>query len=314
MVSRSEENRTSVFLAGATGVLGRRVLPQLMKAGHNVTAIGRSDSSRSWLAQIGAKPVELDLFDASAVRGAVDGHGVVINLATSVPINLQALVPGAWRMTNRIRRYGAANLAEAAQAGGAKRFIQESFAPIYPDCGDDWIDEDASVKAARYNRAVLDAEASARGFAAQGGIGIALRFAYFYGADSPMTLETIRYVRRGLAPVFGAPEAFYSSISHDDAAAAVVAALVIPSGVYNVADDEPLRRQEYVDCLAELLGVRSPRLAPSWLARLLGSVGETLARSQRISNRKIKAESDWTPRYPTLREGWKAVLAANDIN
>lgn len=131
MVSRSEGNRTSVFLAGATGVLGRRVLPQLMKAGHNVTAIGRSDSSRSWLAQNGAKPVELDLFDASAVRGAVDGHEVVINLATSVPINLQAFVPGAWRMTNRIRRYGAANLAEAAQAGGAKRFIQESFAPIY---------------------------------------------------------------------------------------------------------------------------------------------------------------------------------------
>lgn len=127
-----------------------------------------------------------------------------------------------------------------------------------------------------------------------------------------MTLETIRYVRRGLAPIFGAPEAFYSSISHDDAAAAVVAALDIPSGVYNVADDEPLRRQEYVDCLAELLRVRSPRLAPSWFAWLLGSLGETLTRSQRISNRKLKAESDWTPRYPKLREGWEAVLAATD--
>jgi nucleoside-diphosphate-sugar epimerase len=300
----------SIFVAGATGVLGRRVVPQLVEAGYRVTAIGRSEAARNRLAQIGAKPVELDLFDAAGVRQAVAGHEVVINLATHVPLNLRAFLPGAWRMTSRIRREGSANLVEAALAGGASRYIQESFAPIYPDCGEQWIDESTPAKAARYNRAVLDAEASTQRFTTRGFVGIALRFAYFYGPDSPMTLETIRYVQRGLAPIFGAPQAYYSLVSHDDAAAAVVAALDLPAGIYNVSDDEPLRRQEYIDSLAQALGVTSPRLAPRWIVKFLGSVGETLARSQRISNRKLKAESTWTPKYPSIREGWQAVLDA----
>jgi nucleoside-diphosphate-sugar epimerase len=310
MDSQTKETGTSIFIAGATGVLGHRVVSQLVEAGYHVTAIGRSEEKRSQLARMGARPVELDLFDAAAVRRAVAGHEVVINLATHVPLNLRAFLPGAWRMTSRIRRYGSANLVAAALAGGARRYIQESFAPIYPDCGDQWIDESTLAKAARYNRAVLDAEASAQGFTTRGFVGIALRFAYFYGPDSPMTLETIRYVQRGLAPVFGAPQAYYSLVSHDDAAAAVVAALGLPAGVYNVSDDEPLRRREYIDSLAEALGVPSPRMAPPWIVKFLGSLGETLARSQRISNRKLKGASGWTPRYPNMRAGWQAVLDA----
>jgi len=305
---QSKGTEMSIFIAGATGVIGRRVVPQLVEAGYGVTAIGRSAASRSQLAHMGARPVELDLFEAAAVRRAVAGHAVVINLATHVPLNLRAFLPGAWRMTSRIRRYGSANLVEAALAAGASRYIQESFAPIYPDCGDQWIAESAPTEAARYNRAVLDAEASAQRFTAHGQTGIALRFAYLYGPDSPMTLETIRYVQRGLAPVFGAPQAYYPSLSHADAAAAVVAALEVPAGIYNVSDDEPLRRREYIDSLAQELGVPAPRLAPRWIVKFLGSVGETLARSQRISNRKLKAASGWTPRYPSMRQGWQAVL------
>lgn len=308
MDSQTKGIEKSIFIAGATGVLGRRVVPQLVEAGYRVTAIGRSAAARSQLARVGAMPVELNLFDAAAVRQAVAGHEVVINLATHVPLNLRAFLPGAWRMTSRIRREGSANMVEAALAGGASRYIQESFAPIYPDCGEQWIDESTPAKAARYNRAVLDAEACAQRFTARGRVGIALRFAYFYGPDSPMTRETMRYVQLGLAPVFGAPEAYYASVSHDDAADAVVAALNVPAGVYNVSDDEPLRRQEYIDSLAQALGVPSPRIAPPWIVRFLGSLGETLARSQRISNRKLKAESNWKPRYPSMREGWQAVL------
>jgi nucleoside-diphosphate-sugar epimerase len=310
MNSQTKETGTSIFIAGATGVLGCRVVPQLVEAGYHVTAIGRSEEKRSQLARMGARPVELDLFDAAAVRRAVAGHEVVINLATHVPLNLRAFLPGAWRMTSRIRRYGSADLVAAALAGGANRYIQESFAPIYPDCGDQWIDESTPAKAARYNRAVLDAETAAQRFTAHGHTGIALRFAYLYGHDSPMTLETIRYVQRGLAPVFGSPQAYYPSVSHDDAAAAVVAALDVPAGVYNVSDDEPLRRQEYSDSLAQALDVPSPRLVPGWIVKFLGSLGDTLARSQRISNRKLKAESGWKPRYPSMRQGWQAVLDA----
>ena len=93
-------------------------------------------------------------------------------------------------------------------------------------------------------------------------------------------------------------------VSHDDAASAVVAALTVPAGIYNVVDDEPLRRRELVDSLAAALGVPRPKLLPGWLKYLLGSLGETLARSQRISNRKLRAASSWVPRWRNAREGW----------
>jgi len=128
-------------------------------------------------------------------------------------------------------------------ASGGGRFIQESFAPIYGDAGDRWIDEDAPVRVARYNRAALDAEAAAARVSKDGGTGVVLRFSYFYGADSDFTRDAMRYVRR-------------------------------------------------------------------WLAMLAGSLGETLARSQRIANRKLRAASGWAPRYPSVVEGWRAVVAA----
>jgi nucleoside-diphosphate-sugar epimerase len=307
---QNRDNEMRVFVAGATGVLGRRVVPQLVKAGYEVTAVGRSEAARLQLANVGAMPVALDLFDLDAVHRAVANHEVVINLATHVPLGLKGFLPGAWRMTTRIRRYGAANLAQAALVGGARRYIQESFAPIYPDSGDRWIDEEAPTHAARYNNAVLDAEAAAMRFTERGRTGIALRFAFLYGADSPMTLDTIRYVQRGWAPVFGDPQAYYSSLSHDDAAAAVVAALSLPAGIYNVSDDEPLTREEYIASLVSALDATPPRFPPRWIVKLLGSMGETLARSQRISNHKLKAHSSWRPRYPSMRQGWQGVLEA----
>jgi nucleoside-diphosphate-sugar epimerase len=111
-----------------------------------------------------------------------------------------------------------------------------------------------------------------------------------YGPGSPTTAITIRYVECGWGLVFGAPDAYYSSVSHDDAADAVVAALDLPAGIYKVSDDKPLTRREYLDSLASLLGVSPLRRPPRWIVKLLGSLGKTLARSQRISNHKVKAE------------------------
>ena len=201
---------------------------------------------------------------------------------------------------------------EAALAGGAMRFIQESFAPIYPDRGEEWIDERAPVRPGRYNRGVIDAEAATERFTRSGGTGIALRFAFLYGADSDFTRDAIRLVRKGWAPTLGRPEGFISSVSHDDAAAAVVAALAAGAGTYNVVDDEPMRRRAFSDTLAEVLEVASPKLLPAWLAYVTGSLGDVLGRSQRISNRKLRAECGWFPRYPSMREGWRAV--ARELN
>ncbi|MDQ6735343.1 MAG: NAD(P)-dependent oxidoreductase, partial [Nitrospirota bacterium] len=296
-----------IFVAGATGVIGRRIIPLLVAAGHQVTTVGRTPEKRAALERMGAASIQLDLFAADSVRQAVAGNEVAINLATSIPPPSWSFFPSAWRENDRIRRIVSANLAEAVIAGGVKQFIQESFA-VYPDGGDDWIEEHTPIQPVRYNRSLIDAEASAARVTARGRTGVVLRFAMFYGADSAVTQEAIRYVRRGWAPVLGSPGAFMSSVSHDDTAAAVVASLNAGPGVYNIADDEPVRRREYVDALASILGVTQPKMVPAFLALFLGSLGKMLARSIRVSNRKFRTEVGWTPKYPSIREGWRAAV------
>jgi 2-alkyl-3-oxoalkanoate reductase len=162
----------------------------------------------------------------------------------------------------------------------------------------------------RLNRSLVDAERSAQRFSGGARTGIVLRFAAFYGPDSWFTRDLIRYVRRGFVPMPGAPESYLSSVSHDDAATAVVGALLARAGTYNVVDDEPMRRRAFVGTLAEVLRVGAPRLAPPWTKHLFGSLGEMLARSVRVSNRKLREECAWVPKYPSMREGWRAVAAA----
>jgi nucleoside-diphosphate-sugar epimerase len=261
------------------------------------------------LKRLGARPVTVDLFDADSIARAVAGHDTIINLATHIPHTLaRTMLPGAWRENDRIRRLTSGLLVDAALANGVKRFIQESFAPAYAPQDDVWITEDSPVQPVRYNRTVLDAERSARRFAAGGGAGIVLRFAGFYGPDSTQLGDMLQSVRRGMLPLPGEPEAFFSWVAHDDAAAAVAAALGVPSGIYNVSDDEPVTRRVLGDTLAALLGVKSPRPLPGWVGRLLGSLGELMSRSQRISNRKLRETTGWRPRYPSIREGFRATL------
>ncbi len=168
----------------------------------------------------------------------------------------------------------------------------------------------ASLAVLAFAEEGAEAEQSAQRFTSGGGAGVVLRFAGFYGPDSPQTRQLLSFVRRGWAPILGAPESFFSSVAHDDAAAAVVAALGLPAGVYNVADVEPLRRRELFDSLAATLGVAPPRCPPTWMTPLIGSLGETLARSERITNRKLRVASSWWPRYPSAREGWPDTVKA----
>jgi len=300
-----------IFVTGASGVIGSRVVPALLTAGHQVTAVMRSAMGEA-LARRGATVRSVDLFAPAELRAAVAGHDVVINLATHMPpMTVRMFLPGAWRENDRIRHTAAANLVDAALAVGATRFIQESFAPIYPDSGDAWIDESVPLRPVRYNRTILDAEVSARRFAYSGsGAAVVLRFAAFYGPDAGQLGVMVALVRRGWMPLLGPADSYMSSVSHDDAAAAVVAALDVPSDVYNVCDDEPLRHRAYADALADALGVRRPRLPPAWAAYLAGGMGDLLARSQRISNDRLRAASGWVPRYRSVREGFPAVVGA----
>lgn len=302
-----------IFVTGATGVVGRRAVPLLVAAGHEVTAVARTAEKGQAVRRAGARPVTVDLFDAAGIRRALAGHNAAINLATHIPRStLQMLLPWAWRENDRIRREASAILVDAALAEGVSRFVQESFAPMYPDCGDEWIDEEVPPRPARYNHSTLDAERSAARFTHAGGTGVVLRYAGFYGPDASHVPDLIRFTRRGIFALPGRPEAYFSSISHDDAASAAVAALGVPAGIYNVVDDEPLRRAEFARVIADSLGVPPPKPAPAWMGRVMGSIGELLSRSLRISNRAFREASGWAPRYPTVREGWPATLAEMD--
>ncbi len=213
-------------MAGATGVVGRRLVPILVAQDHSVTAIARSSDTRLALTRAGVKPVSANLFDPATLHGVVRGHEAVVNLATHIPSPpWRVVLRSAWAETDRIRRVGSANLVVAALAGGAARFLQESFAPVYPDNGDRWIDETTPLAPTAYNRTVLDAERSARRFTESGRAGVVLRFGAFYGPDAEHLADTIRMLRKGRAPLPGEPGAYISSVSHDDAASAVAAAL-----------------------------------------------------------------------------------------
>ncbi len=304
---------SSVFVTGATGVVGRLLVPSLVAAGHRVTAVGRSADKRAELERLGARAVPLDLLDGEAARRALaDADAeVVVNLATHIPSSaLKMMLPWSWKENDRIRRDGSAALVDAALAAGVRRFLQESFAPIYEDAGDAWIDETFPVRPAPNSRTVLDAERSAARFADAGREGVVLRFAGFYGPD-PFLRAMLGAVRRGVAPLPGPPGAYWSSIAHADAATAVGAALEVPPGTYDVGDDEPLTRGEYADALARAAGVRAPRPMPRWMAALGGRTMELLSRSQRIANRKLRDASGWRPRWPSARDGIPA--AAHEL-
>ena len=299
-----------VLVTGATGVIGRRVVPALRARGHEVTAAGRSAARLTTLAQPGVDTVVLELFDPPSVRQALRGHDVVLNLATHVPPNNRTFLPGAWRQMDRIRRDGSAIIADAATAVGVRRYVQESWGGGGADGGANWVTEATPPQAARYNRSVLDAEASAMRFAGSGGTAVILRFAYFYGPNDAFSEQLVAMARAGWLPLLGRAEAYFPTVAHDDAATAVVAALDVPAGTYNVVDDRPLTHRAIADALGRILGARPPRLLPPWVAKLGGSLGETLARSLRVSNAKLKGASRWTPSVPNVEDGLRRVVAA----
>jgi nucleoside-diphosphate-sugar epimerase len=297
-----------IFLTGATGVIGRRVVPLLLAKRHEVTVATRAEGRPlPWKSEVRAEPI--NLFDPATLGPALQGQDAVINLATHMPSSTTKMMfRRSWRENDRIRRIGSRNLAQAAMTSEVECLLQESFAPAYPDRGDDWIDESVPLQPSVYNRTVLDAESSAGQFSAAGRRAVVLRFAAFYGPDSGPLKDFIRLLRKGWALLPGGPRMYISSVSHDDAATAVVAALNARAGAYNVVEDDPVRHEVYAGSLASLLGLSPPRFPPAWATPLFGAAGEMLARSLRISNRKLKAETGWTPRYPSVREGWVATL------
>jgi len=308
-----------VFLAGATGVIGRRLLGLLISEGHEVTGMTRSAQRAESLRARGAQPVVADALDAGAVRAAVmqARPEAVIHQLTSLPARIEPRkMRRDFELNDRLRSEGTRILVDAAQAAGAKRILAQSIAFAYAPgppgtvhSEGDPLHLDAPEPFRRSALALRDLEQTA----GQAG-GIVLRYGYFYGSGSAISREGSMagdLARRRL-PIIGSGGGVWSFIHVDDAAAATVAALERGRpGAYNIVDDEPARVADWVPALAEALGAPRPMRVPAVIARLLaGAYGVMImTRAQGASNELARRELGWEPAHPSWREGFRTALA-----
>lgn len=303
-----------IFVVGANGVWGRRVVPLLMTDGHRVTAIGRTPEKRATLERCGPYPIGVDVFDPRAVQRATVGHDVVMNLATCIPSPVKAAPKKDWtandRLANdRLRTEASRNLADAVLANACGRFVQESArfpTAITATAG--------SPRLRRWKPRHSTRASRRRGIRSArrgrlGAIGVVLRFANFYSTDSEQTALTVRLARRRINVLPGV--GYWPMIHADHAAAAVVASIRAPSGVWNVVDDEQLTKGERAQALAAAVGRVRVRSVPLAVYRLAGSNGAMLLRSQRVGNAAFKAATAWSPVHPSFRTGIVIVAEEN---
>jgi nucleoside-diphosphate-sugar epimerase len=309
-----------VFVAGATGAIGRPLLRMLIAEGHQVTGMTRSPANAQALQAVGAEPVLADALDAAAVKRAVQAARpeAVIHQLTAIPPRLDPRkIERDFALTDRLRTEGTRNLVEAARTAGAGRVLAQSIAFAYTPgppgsvhVESDPLSADANPpkQFRRTAAAIAELERTVLGAG-----GLVLRYGYFYGPGSAISRSGslgADILRRRL-PVIGGGSGVWSFIHVDDAAQATIAALMNgASGAYNVVDDEPAPVADWLPALADALGAPRPRRVPSLLARpLAGSYGiMTMTAAQGASNALAKGGLGWQPGYSSWREGFKTAL------
>ncbi|HET9581436.1 MAG TPA: NAD-dependent epimerase/dehydratase family protein [Gemmatimonadota bacterium] len=310
-----------IFLAGATGAVGRRLVPLLIQAGHDVVGLTRTLAKADNLRAMGAEPAVADALDPDAVMKAVSEARpeVLIHQLTAIPdgVDLRHF-DRDFALTDRLRTEGTRHLVAAATEAGARRLVAQGFAgwgyareggPIKTEA--DPLDPDPPAVFRRTLDALRELEAAVLG--ARDLAGIVLRYGWFYGPGTSIGEggSVVEAVRRRRMPIVGKGSGVWSFVHIDDVAAATVAAVERGApGVYNVAADDPAPVAEWLPALAEAVGARPPRRVPVWLARLLvGAAGVALMTENRgISSAKAKLELGWTPAWPSWREGFREGL------
>lgn len=296
-----------IFVAGGTGAIGRYTVPALIAAGHQVSALARTADKAHTLKSQGARAARVSIYDRAGLAAHIAGHDVVVNLASALPPPSRFMLKSAWTECERVRSQGSAALVDAALTVGVPRVVQESVVMIYRDGGDEIIDERWPTK--RYPIAAGNhaAEANAHRMSASGAEAVVLRFGLFYGPGAAHSEQIMAWARRHIAFRAGRADSYVSSIHLTDAASAVVAALSCAPGTYNVVDDHPVTRARHAQAIAAAVGRGVSLTAPGRLALLLGDRSTSLTRSLRVSNARLRAASDWQPRYPSVWEGYRSM-------
>jgi 2-alkyl-3-oxoalkanoate reductase len=311
-----------VFVAGATGALGRQLVPQLVARGHEVVGMTRSASKQDGLRALGARPVVADALDPDAVAQAVASAEpeVIVHELTALSGKMgirDARHPDrsfAVTMTNRLRTEATDHLLAAGRAGGARRFVAQSIAtfrfaggPVQTEA--DPLDPNPPAALRTGHAAIFHLERAVTTI--EWGEGLALRYGGFYGPGTGISRAPDAVmaapIRKRRFPIVGDGGGVWSFVHIEDAAAATAVAVERgQSGIYNVVDDEPAPLREWLPVLASALDAKPPRRVPRWLVRLAAGEAATvmMTEARGASNEKAKRELGWKPRYASWRQGF----------
>jgi nucleoside-diphosphate-sugar epimerase len=307
-----------VFVAGATGALGKQLVPMLVANGHDVVGMTRTEAKRDQLRSVGAQPVVADALDADAVGrhvGEAEPDVIVHQLTAIPPVIDMRRFDREFELTNRLRTEGTDHLLSAGHAVGVKRFVIQSNAGLYARTGGpikrehDPLDDEPPTEMRQGLAAIRHLESAVSG--AQWTEGVVLRYGWFYGPGTSIALDPlgsqIELLRRRRFPIVGGGTGIWSFVHIEDAAAATVSAIEGgPGGIYNVVDDEPAPVSEFLPALAAAVGAKRPRRVPRWVGRI--AAGEwavtTMTALRGASNEKAKRELGWRLRYPSWRQGF----------
>ncbi|MEN3383342.1 MAG: hypothetical protein V7608_3386 [Hyphomicrobiales bacterium] len=308
-----------IFVAGATGAVGRWLVPRLMRAGHSVVGLTRTPAKAAILRELGAEPVVADALDERAVRAAVQTarpDAIVHELTDLKAAADLRKFDRAFANSNRLRTLGTDHLLAAARDCGVKRMVVQSYCgwPYARSGGHVKSEEDAldpnppeemrrTLDAIRYMERIVTSSSAPEG--------VALRYGAFYGPETgAFDPSTVDQIKKRRVPLIGDGGAWWSFLHIDDAAEATALAVERGQGVYNIADDDPAPVREWLPTIAAMLGAKPPFHVPKWLARL--AAGEHLVammtESRAGSNAKAKRELSWRPRHPSWRTGFAEIV------
>jgi nucleoside-diphosphate-sugar epimerase len=311
-----------IFVAGATGALGKQLLPRLVADGHEVFGMTRSESKAGEIRELGATPVVADALDPDDIARTIaeaDPEVIVHELtALSGKLDMRHF-DRSFELTNRLRTEATDHLLAAGQAVGVRKFVIQSFTgwpyarvggPVKTE--EDPLDSNPLPNMRRTFGAIRHLEDAVIG--AGWTEGIVLRYGGFYGPGTSMWPggEQLELIRKRKFPVVGSGAGIWSLVRIDDAADATAIAIERGSrGIYNIVDDTPVRVGELLPGLAESIGARPPRHVPRWLGRLLAGEGAAIMMTELrgASNAKAKRDLGWSPKHPSWREGFAEVAA-----
>ena len=308
----------NVFVAGSTGVLGRRIVRQLIGRGHHVVGLTRDKRGDERIKSLGAQAVRGNLFDSESMTQAAEGADAIVHAATAIPTRTKPSIDD-WHENDRIRVEGTQALLDAATNVSASKFILQSIVWVARQPDGSWFDEDAPPHPDRTARSMLEAEQRAQQSAGKQGLEVSiLRCGLFTAPDAAHTKTYGQMLRDGRLPIVGGGllgrrDALLSHIHVDDAARAFADAVdANQSGLWHVVDDDPASMAEVFTYAAELLNASQPKRIPGWMAKwFIGpDAVKLLTHSMPTTNARVRRDLGWRPRYPSYRDSFAQVVRA----